>query len=86
MFQDIEDHVAESSSDSESEDEMPVDHVLWNDMINDKSFLSLLDMSEWNVDSTLNGTDNDDIPDNVDITNSVAGIVNDILEAQFMEK
>ena len=54
LFQDVKDNIAHSSSDSESEDEMPADNVLWNDIINDMSFLSLLDTSDWDADSSCN--------------------------------
>ena len=66
LFKDIEMvTVQDSSSDSESDDEMHVDYVLWNGMFNDKSFLSLLNDSEWNADSSVslcNDTCVDNIP------------------------
>ena len=71
LFQDIEGSIADSSSDSDSEDEMSPDRVLWRDIINDKSFLSLLDTSDWNAESSLsslNETDVDNISDTADVT------------------
>lgn len=76
LFQDIEENIPDCSSDSESDDEMSTDHVLWNDIVNDKSFLSLLNNSEWSADSLVtscNDTDVDTVPD----------IVNDILPSSM---
>ena len=87
LFQDVKDNIAESSSDSESEDEMPADNVLWNDIINDMSFLSLLDTSDWDAGSSCNSfseTDVDNMPENAHVTCSVPVTGNNIIEQQSM--
>jgi hypothetical protein len=87
LFKDIEmDTVQDSSSDSESDDEMHVDYVLWNGMFNDKSFLSLLNDSEWNADSSVslcNDTYVDNISDcvNTEDMDYVPDIVSNIFSS-----
>lgn len=77
LFLDIEEEIIDCCSDSESDDEMSTNQcVFWNDIVNDKSFLSLVNSSEWNADSLVtscNETDADAVPD----------IVNDILPSSM---
>ena len=54
VFCDIEHDITDSDSDSDSSDDMPADSVsLSDDMVIDKSFLSLINTSDWNVESIL---------------------------------
>ena len=54
VFCDIERDITDSDSDSDSSDDMPADSVsLSDDMVIDKSFLSLINTSDWNVESIL---------------------------------
>lgn len=86
VFQDVEDDIADSSSDADSDEEMSADVVPQHENVNDKSYLSLLDTSEWIADSSSSSLNEaaGDMPDILGVTDSVTDASN-ILEPEPME-